>query len=124
MKSAKHIILACFICISLDFSTAISKQVDPQTKDMLDTIIAGHRSNRAKITDLSMSGSILILHGKDEGHIRAAEPYPPRGQRFSHDLREELRPGKGFLLCLRAWWHPPVKKLFSGFHTSGCHFVK
>lgn len=41
-------------------------EIDPRTRSMLDTIFAGYRSNRAKITDLTMTGSSHKIHKQGE----------------------------------------------------------
>jgi hypothetical protein len=40
-------------------------EIDPRTRAMLETLFAGYRSNRAKITDFTMAGSYHEIHKQD-----------------------------------------------------------
>jgi hypothetical protein len=51
------ITFACLFNFAIFLSLANSGEIEPKTKEILDTIIAGYRANRARIKDLAMTGT-------------------------------------------------------------------
>ena len=53
--------------VVLGFASPVqSSETDQRTREMLEAIITGYHSNRAKISDFRMSGNIITLHGEGE----------------------------------------------------------
>jgi len=72
----KFLVLLIYIDVVLGSALpAESREIDQKTREMLDTIIAGYRSNRARLSDLTMSGSILTIQGEGENQTKLETTY-------------------------------------------------
>ncbi len=76
--------------------TARSGEIDQQTRDMLETIFAGFRENRAKITDLTITGSFHEIHdqGEIKWEVNTAFKYFQSGEkrRLDETYSEDMEP--------------------------------
>ena len=70
--------VALLLCASfvLGFvSLAKTGEIDQNTRDMLETIMAGYHSNRAGILDISLTGNIITLRGGGESQKKTEVEY-------------------------------------------------
>jgi hypothetical protein len=70
--------LVLLLCTSIILGFALqveSSEIDQQTREMLDAIMAGHRNNRAGLSDFTMSGNILTVRGEGENQVKLETTY-------------------------------------------------